>query len=262
MTRTCIYCGLDKPNSNFSDEHIWPEALGGDFLPPLWRTDDVCRECNNMSGIFVDGAFIKSWITNAERTIGAREYIDVDSPSAGILPLSYLGPLSEVPIAGGEVAEYWAGPCGANIIHIRPRGNEEHWETFVGGDPRARRSQAGRAYIALTSKHPFWICVSLWSFQAHFKKAERFVVNVKVSKAWYDVVKNIDRDDPAQTSDLRTVDAVVDASRDGKSVLVSPLIPTDLGSRFLAKIGLAIGYKLLGSDFLQTQPCTNAAKSI
>ena|ERR1700730_6272593 len=58
--KKCIYCGRDKPLVDFSDEHIWPDALGGDFLEPFWRTEDVCGRCNNLSGVFVDGAFIKS----------------------------------------------------------------------------------------------------------------------------------------------------------------------------------------------------------
>jgi hypothetical protein len=59
--KTCIYCGEDKGASEFSDEHIWPEALGGDHLPDFWRTDDVCEKCNNLSGLYVDGAFVKGW---------------------------------------------------------------------------------------------------------------------------------------------------------------------------------------------------------
>jgi hypothetical protein len=68
----CIYRRLDKPTDCFSDEHICPDALGGDFLPPLWRTNDVCQNCNNMSGAYVDGAFIKSWMGDAERARRAR----------------------------------------------------------------------------------------------------------------------------------------------------------------------------------------------
>ena len=47
----CYYCGFEKPPSDFSDEHIWPDALGGDALPSFWRTNNVCRACNSMSGI-------------------------------------------------------------------------------------------------------------------------------------------------------------------------------------------------------------------
>jgi HNH endonuclease len=58
--KRCIYCGQDKPDSAFSDEHIWPKALGGALLPLLWRTDEVCADCNNISGLFVDGSLSKA----------------------------------------------------------------------------------------------------------------------------------------------------------------------------------------------------------
>lgn len=70
-TQTCYYCGLDKPRSDFSDEHVWPDALGGDPLPSFWRTAEVCQGCNSMSGVFVDGAFIRGWAGAAERGTGA-----------------------------------------------------------------------------------------------------------------------------------------------------------------------------------------------
>jgi hypothetical protein len=58
------------------------------------------------------------------------DYLSVTEPKAGILPLNYLGRLSDVPTRDGEVAEYWSGPCGANIIHIRPEG-EAHWASYA-----------------------------------------------------------------------------------------------------------------------------------
>jgi ribosomal protein L30 len=76
--KTCIYCDREKADGDFSDEHIWPDALGGDFLPPeIWRTNDVCGQCNSLSGVFVDGSFIRvgSETLNARRgrgTISSR----------------------------------------------------------------------------------------------------------------------------------------------------------------------------------------------
>ena len=84
---TCIYCDEEKDDQEFSDEHIWPDALGGDHLSKFWRTDEVCQRCNSISGLFVDGYFIKSWLGTAERSTGAREYLAVNNPSRAILPL-------------------------------------------------------------------------------------------------------------------------------------------------------------------------------
>jgi hypothetical protein len=55
--RRCIYCDRDT-DSDFTDEHIWPDGLGGDYLPKdVWRTNDVCGKTNNLCGLYVDGSF-------------------------------------------------------------------------------------------------------------------------------------------------------------------------------------------------------------
>jgi HNH endonuclease len=78
MLKTCVYCEQDKPEEEFDLEHIWPDALGGDLLPALFQTNDVCQRCNNLAGLFVDGAFLKSWFGQAERATGAYDYVDLD----------------------------------------------------------------------------------------------------------------------------------------------------------------------------------------
>jgi hypothetical protein len=248
--KTCIYCGKEKPDDAFTTEHIWPDALGGDLLPVVWRTDDVCSDCNSMSGLFVDGSFIKSWMGNAERAFGAREYLS--HSSSPVMPLDYLGVLPDALTRNGEIAEYWAGPCGAIIIHVRPSDAEEHWASYVGGDPRSKKSRGGRAYIALGSEEYFWIVVSLASFRAHFTGSERFVVNMEVPLEWRGSLSNPDHSDLVQAEDMKVVNAVTSAGQTGRDIRVRAAFKLDVGDRFLAKVGLAIGYKLLGAPFLAT----------
>jgi hypothetical protein len=250
--KTCIYCGKDKPDDAFTTEHIWPDALGGNLLPDMWRTDDVCTDCNSTSGLFVDGSFIKSWMGNAERAFGAREYLSPTHSGSAVMPLDYLGVLPDALTRNGEIAEYWAGPCGAIIIHIRPSDAEEHWASYVGGDPRSKRSRGGRAYIELTSQERFWIVVSLASFKAHFTGSERFVVHMEVPLEWRGSFSNPDHNDPVQADDMKVVNAVTSAGQGGKNIRVRAVFKLDVGDRFLAKVGLAIGYKLLGAPFLAT----------
>ncbi len=249
--KICIYCGCEKPDEEFSDEHIWPDALGGDFLPrDVWRTDDVCQKCNSISGLFVDGAFIRSWIGQAERSSDSHEYLAGRGKPAAI-PLHYLGPIMDVPLPAGHVADFWVGPCGANIVHIRPDDGDEQWTTYAGGDPRGKKSKAGRAYMAFTSEDDFWIAVSLLSFHRHFGRAERFVVNMEIPANW--PFKEPNRSDAVQAEDMKVVDAVTGASRAGKQIHLQPLISLDVSNRMLAKLGLAVGYKLLGASFLETE---------
>jgi len=205
-----------------------------------------------MAGVFVDGAFIKSWMGSAERSLSAHEYLAGRPTKLGALPLHYMGVLSDVPVQDGNVAEFWTGPCGANIIHLRPEDQDEQWQSYAGGDPRTNKKDAGRAYIGLTSREEFWILVSLESFRRHFPHAQRFVVNMNVPPSWNDLFRNPELSDAVQAADMTVVNTVITASREGKSLRVTPVVRPDLGSRLLAKLALAIGHKLLGGEFLAT----------
>lgn len=201
-----------------------------------------------MSGVFVDGAFIRGWAGSAERANGARDYMSPTDPGQSILPLDYLGKLVDAPTVDGEIAEWWAGPCGAHIVHFRPDETEELWTTYLGGDPRAKNSRAGRAYIALASANDFWIVAALQSFRKHFKRAKRYVVNATLPNEWT-AFAPIDRSDPAQARDLLVIDSINEAAKAGRSLRAQIVIQTDCGNRFLAKLALAIGCQLFGPEF-------------
>jgi hypothetical protein len=251
--RTCVYCGDEKEEKEFSDEHIWPDALGGDHLNNFWRTDDVCRGCNSASGVYVDGAFIKSFAGAAERSDSALEYVTVSRPEKVVLPLNYLGYLRDLPTNEGEVAEFWVGPCGANIVHFRPSDLEDNWAAFASGDPRLGRkpATAGRVYMALTSEDPFWIEVSLSTFKAHFKRAAHFVTNAEL-RPEDAPLKQPDLTDLIQAKDMAAFNSILTATMAGKSTNVRVKTGPDLGARFMAKLALAVGYKLFGTAYLAT----------
>ena len=255
----CLYCENEKSLVDFSNEHIWPDALGGESLPPFWKTNQVCRTCNNMSGLFVDGAFIKSWVGNAERwTEGI--YAESKTPTKVNMPLAYLGKVLDVPIEPGKTAEYWTTACGANIVHIRPDDKEKLWNSYAGGDPRLanRKSKAGRVYVALTSQKTFWICSTLLSVKFHFKNAERYITNMDVPDSWTDF-KSVNMTDASHVRDMETVQSIIDAGKQrndvgkqGNKLHVTMAIPLDAGNRLLAKLAIAVGHKLFGQPFLDT----------
>ena len=248
--KQCVYCDQDKPDAEFSFEHIWPDSLGGDFLPSFWQTDDVCARCNNLCGLFVDGAFIRRFAGMAEKVADADRYQSLTSPRAA--PLAYMGRITAVPAPAGCVAEMWLGACGANIIHIRPQ-HDETWNGYVSGDPKAKKAAAGRVYIALTSKEVFWANVALKSFLAHFKRSERFLINGAVQAAPGEppIIASLDRN-TAPPGDLAVIDAVLAAGRSGAFMKNEVLVKTNPADRFLPKLGIALGYKLFGAPFLDT----------
>ncbi|UWQ38459.1 HNH endonuclease [Leisingera aquaemixtae] len=250
--RECVYCGKIKQANEFSHEHIWPDALGGDHLPSFWKTDDVCRSCNNMSGVFVDGAFIKSFPVTGERAHDALTYLPPDRPT-GALPLNYLGVVQNVRPAEGEVIDFWVCASGANILHIRTEEKEDTWNAYAGGDPRrgSKRSKAGRVLISLTSAEPYWVCTSLRSVLQHFPKAKRFVTNLELP-ADATNFHELDLSEAQQADDLRIVREFEKLRERGEWVRNCVAIDPHADGRFLAKVALAVGFQLFGSEFLAT----------
>lgn len=248
-TTNCFYCGEDKPRGDFSDEHIWPDALGGDFLPRFWRTNAVCARCNSIAGVFVDGAFIRGWAGSRERGEDARHYLSLDDPAASVLPLSYLGRPTDPRIAEDEIVEWWAGPCGATILHFRPKTDENLWSSYLGGDPRLKKNGAGRAYMAMASAADYWVVAALVSFGKHFKRAKRRLVNMEVPPEWK-AFEEIDRTDPLQAADLQIMDSMFEAARRGQGTRARlPHLDASTANRLLCKLGLAIGCQLFGGSF-------------
>ena len=252
--KNCIYCGFDWPVTEFSLEHIWPDALGGDFLPALFKTRNVCKRCNSLAGRFVDGAFLKSWFGQAERATGNQEYLDLDINSNSITSLSYMGPIADGPQESDKMYEMWLGPCGIHIIHVWDRvENGELWDIYAGGDPVARKKNPGRVYISLTTINTQWIALALRSIKAQFKAAERFIVNAQLPDEWRHLAKPINGSEPDQTNDLKVVKFVQDASRNGDFVGHNIKITRYLDHRFLTKIALGIGFQIFGTKFLSTE---------
>lgn len=246
---TCFYCGFDLPRSEFSDEHIWPDALGGDYLPRFWRTDDVCARCNSMSGVYVDGAFIRGWAGSRERGQDARMYLSLTEPLKTVLPLDYLGKLTDTEIPSGDVADWWVGPCGATIVHFRPEETSEVWKRYLGGDPRAKKTAAGRAYMALASNTEYWLLGALGSFKKHFKRAKRYIVTPGLPSNWTSF-EQANREDQTQAADLKVIDAMLARAKANRSTAARLEIDLeDVGQRWLCKLGLAIGCQIFGAGF-------------
>jgi hypothetical protein len=251
LTRVCSYCFGKKLIPEFSYEHIWPDALGGDHLPSLWQTRNICERCNNLSGLFVDGEFIKSWFIMNERTAGAMEFLDPAAPERSRLPPNYIGKMDHPELQLEETAEVWLGPCGAHMVHIRPK-NEPLWNTYAGGKPSRKRRDWGSAYLALTSTNHFWIIASLCSFHNHFRRTERIVMNSVPPQGLSPPFTEIDLQDIDQTRQIRIAKSFGDAASKNEQVKLHFELKTDVGSRLLVKVALGLGRELLGEQFLGT----------
>lgn len=249
--RTCIYCNKSKRDSEFSYEHIWPDALGGDHLPNFWKAKDVCATCNNTSGLYVDGEFLKTWLGRAERSHGWENYLSISYPDRALPPLTYMGHLNEV--SEQNDVEFWIGPCGAHILHFRPTETRAPFHMYAGGNPlnSKKPKRAGRAYLTLTTLNNFWIRVTFSAFKAHFPKVERYATNCNFLDN--DVgIQYLNWEEPPHPPDISTLHEVMQASKKGQRVKTQARIQTDFDSRFLAKLALGVGYNIFGNQYIKS----------
>lgn len=243
----CIYGDHMVPAADLTDEHIWPRALGGDPLPRLWRTE-ACGRCNSASGVYIDGAFIKSWIGMAERTQDSRAYLSQTAPLTTPIPFSYLGELKgHAP--EGETIDHWVQDCGAKVFHFRPATDDAAFMTYAGGDPRkgGKKKTAGRAYLALKSPSSFWQAVAVGSFNHHFKRAHRHAVT-PLDATLVNELPLATGATPAEAADIAIINKLLAL----RELQIDVSVPRALGGRLQAKLGLALGYALFGRAFAST----------
>lgn len=248
-TMKCVYCADSRDNQNLSLEHIWPKALGGAQGGELFRTDRVCKTCNNLAGIWVDGAFLKGWFTNVEIAT-SREFIDPKVP--GPLPLVYMGLDEEFPVEPGYICEYWAGPAGEHIYHTHTE-DDDRWFGFGGGDFIKRKKNAGRVYLYLTSDVPYWVVTALKSFLAHFDglKTRNFCLTKIEGSLSTKLLDQFIDTGVATNIEAREINWVRTRSPTGRKPNKLQIY-LRFSDRFLAKIALGVGANILGDAFAQS----------
>lgn len=239
----CIYCGNDKPAEEFSLEHILPRDIGGAACPDLFRTHRVCQRCNSISGLFIDGAFLKSWFTINNKSIDAYKYVDYQNGC--ILPLTY-GGILEAECTEDQVCEMWLGPTGDSIYHYHPK-YEERYSAYAGGNPIDLKRKPGSAYLLTATDDSKWLKIVLLSFREHFKEAKRYAANlgidnINVYNEFFDQIEDEQREVIGRLKKLR-----------GETHKWSMSIHLGYEQRFLFKLAIGLGYNLLGEDYLTSE---------
>jgi hypothetical protein len=226
-------------------EHIWPQALGGQYAPDLFRTREVCERCNSLAGQWVDGAFLKSWLIICENAIAARHFLEPAVP--GILPLIYFGIDEGFPVQPGEVCERWIGPAGEQIYYVH-QADDNKWFGYAGGDfIRRNQGDAGRAYIGLTASHDYWALTGLQSFIADLEPARLFTVTICESLPDY-LMQRLTPE--AQATPIEAAELAWIRNRpSGRSGGLRASLRVDFSDRFLAKLALGLGYNIIGRAF-------------
>ncbi|SHE31194.1 HNH endonuclease [Desulforamulus putei DSM 12395] len=168
----CVYCGQEKPAEQFSREHVIPRAIGGNLRPyNPFTLNQVCKRCNSICGTYIDGPFVKNWLTQNYRAEIAKKYVNINSNP--ILPLIYFGPVNGL-VYKEKICELWLGPTGDTIYHFHePYPEEPDVPPMVGIPTYARTDQIdhGFAFLFVRSNNPVWHPTILHSFNEQFKQS-------------------------------------------------------------------------------------------
>ena len=81
--RQCIFCRMNKIETEFNDEHMFFDALGGGAGENVIK--NVCRDCNSLFGSRVDAIFLDHELTKVIRfVLKIRGRNGVPNPFKGI----------------------------------------------------------------------------------------------------------------------------------------------------------------------------------
>lgn len=244
--KRCIYCDKKKPSSEFSLEHIFPDAMGGNICPDPFKTRDVCRSCNSTMGLFVDGSVIKSWFAKNAESLAYREFVDLKNPKSW-MPFAYMGVDHSLKFGQNEICEIWLGPFGEHLYHVHEI-DDPRYDSYAGGNPINRRSAPGRAYLFLTVPEPEKYSLTIRSFAQQFKKTNRYAGNFGIEGL--DNATDFVAPLPADLVAEHT--ALAQRARSGDEWKIRVVYEIGFEERFLAKLARGMGYKLFGESYLGT----------
>ncbi|BDH80254.1 hypothetical protein MTTB_p340 (plasmid) [Methanothermobacter tenebrarum] len=131
----CIICKKNLPKNEFSDEHVFPESIGGSFV----LKEAVCKKCNHLLGTKIDAPLAKNFFIELKR------YQHKISGKKGSVP----NPFGEGTIAGTNRKVIWKPgdiPVSLPSIQIKRRKNGSI-ELNVSVD--ARKGEEGVSKIAI-----------------------------------------------------------------------------------------------------------------
>lgn len=246
--KICIYCQRPKEEHEFTLEHIIPQCMGGAYVPDHFKTRNVCRQCNNNLGLFVDAAFEKNWFVSQFFREAAYAFFDPNNPTG--LPLTPMGNSDLLPpeLQEDEVCESWLGPLGEQIFWIRPKDERLYW--YVGGNPRTTKKVETRAYFQFSERSPKNLLLSWLTFRDAFD-------GHRVKKIMCTPVEGANLADIGFTTpdslDTARIDYFYNASLDQQMRRNSLAIYTRYDTRFMAKLGVGISYSLFGGKIFDTE---------
>lgn len=245
--KECIYCRAPKSQNDFTLEHILPQFIGGAHAPDELKTRDVCKQCNNNLGLFVDAGFEKNWLVHNHLKSSAHAFFDSKKPTG--LPFFCMGKSKLKPpeILDDEECELWLGPLGERVYWIRQSDERLFW--YSGGNPRTSKNKKSRAYFIFSERSNKNIELSWLSFKDCFE-------GKKVKKIICGTVDGADPKDigfsPPDGLDHNRIKYFLAKARQNQRETGTAAFYAHYDVRFLAKIAIGLSYCFFGKKILDT----------
>ncbi len=234
----CILCEKQKPIDKFSREHIFPDSLLRNIQDNFLITNEVCKDCNSNSGLFIDSPVIKYWFINQYKFDALKLYGDLKKPE--IIPFIFLGEIQNYTFKE-YICDKWLGPGNDEVYHFRkPFSKIEFLEEVQGLHPirKIRKEDEGIAVLLLKTNNLKWHSCLIKSFKKQFKSSKKHIIKGKI---------NIRTDFKYPPKDI-----IKSLSKLGK-FKAQMKITKDTGTRFLSKMAIEIGFKYLDDSFLKSK---------
>jgi hypothetical protein len=244
----CVYCNPEKPSGAMMTlEHTIPQFLGGAYAPNKFKSNRVCQRCNSLLGMFVDGSFARTWWVSNWLRNAARAAYDPVRPIG--LPLICMGPTKLQPpeISADEVCELWLGPQGEQVYWIRPHDERLYW--YSGGNPRTAKEIDSRAYFYFAQQSNDDQLKTWLSFRDAF--AEERVKKVMCTQVAGANPKDIGFSDPDER-DRSRIEYFTQHHIENPCHAIALRIEPTYDHRFMAKLGLGLGFSVFGDEYLST----------
>jgi hypothetical protein len=240
----CPYCGQDKEDGEMTDEHVLPDALGGNLEPTNPFKIRVCERCNRVCGKYVDGPFIRSWFIHNARAFGASRFIDLAAEPT--LPLVIMGPLGDWKETD-LTCDVWLGPTGDHVYHFHKPYDAS--PAIIGRPPHLRQREMDKGVVLtlLVGTNPVWHPTIFRSIRNAFAD-DTPIYYLNVGKDGIGPPYPSIQDQEHQ----RLADWVLALPADRNRTFTPPIDP-DCGDRFLMKAGLGLGAKLFGDRYVESE---------
>ncbi|TQK03033.1 HNH endonuclease [Herbaspirillum sp. SJZ130] len=247
--RQCIYCYGLINEKQISLEHTIPQFLGGAYAPDRFKTYNVCRQCNNNLGLFVDASFEKDWRVSQSLSLCAHKtYSPEDDVGLPLLCMGVVKDLAVPEIQAEEVCESWLGPSGEQIYWIRPKDENLYW--YSGGNPITTKSVKTRAYFMFSQRTTTNTRKTLLAFRDSFASRKR------VKKICCSIVEGFDMSQigfaKPDDIDARRAEFFLRERLQGDPLPIQFSSNINFDTRFLAKLAIGIASSLFGEKTLQT----------